>query len=334
MSLLQRLTTTMKKPEMQAQSEQSQAGQNQEANGGKAPVRSQAFDDPLIAKLIDVVQQVIDSRELLKQQVEERDRAIVAHEDQIRELQYDKGFLESKIETLTAELSRAKENVLAMKTQYDQLLAEFNSQRLQQENRIRELQERLSERELTNRQLMLDLNRNQKEFELKMRELKKPRAGQGSQDPASRAETAPGAKRERTPHADHQRFRGAGDGDFEAGRRGGSGIRTADAAVRICQAALRPLRNVVPLSGKCKISARTVQNLDETFTSMAAPDCRCPCRQFFLLQAQGNPIHRGIMQLCRIDSSAGSRSDSYSRRVYRCASPLQERNFNYQQSSL
>jgi len=161
----------MKKPEMQAQSEQSQAGQNQEANGGKAPVRSQAFDDPLIAKLIDVVQQVIDSRELLKQQVEERDRAIVAHEDQIRELQYDKGFLESKIETLTAELSRAKENVLAMKTQYDQLLAEFNSQRLQQENRIRELQERLSERELTNRQLMLDLNRNQKEFELKMREL-------------------------------------------------------------------------------------------------------------------------------------------------------------------
>lgn len=106
----------------------------------------------------------------------------------------------------------------------------------------------------------------------------------------------PGAKRERTPHADHQRFRGAGDGDFEAGRRGGSGIRTADAAVRICQAALRPLRNVVPLSGKCKISARTVQNLDETFTSMVAPDCRCPCRQFFLLQAQGNPNHRGIMR--------------------------------------
>ena len=95
---------------------------------------------------------------------------IVAKEDQIRELQYDKSFLESKLESLTAELNRAKESVLGMKTQYDQMVAEFNAQRLQQENRIRELQERLSERELTNRQLMLDLNRNQKEFELRLRE--------------------------------------------------------------------------------------------------------------------------------------------------------------------
>jgi len=169
MNLLQRLTT-MKKPEGQAQSDPSQAaGQDQEANG-KAPVRSQAFDDPLVAKLIDIVQQVIDSREQLKQQIEERDRMIVAKEDQIRELQYDKSFLESKLESLTAELNRAKESVLGMKTQYDQMVAEFNAQRLQQENRIRELQERLSERELTNRQLMLDLNRNQKEFELRLRE--------------------------------------------------------------------------------------------------------------------------------------------------------------------
>lgn len=89
----------------------------------------------------------------------------------LRELQYDKGFLEKKIESLAAELNRAKENTLEMKTQYDQLLAEYNQHRLQQENRIRELQERLSERELTNRQLMLDLNRNQKEFEFKLREL-------------------------------------------------------------------------------------------------------------------------------------------------------------------
>lgn len=162
----------MRKPETQAQTDQPQAaGQDPEANGGKAPVRPQAVDDPLVTKLIDVVQQVIESREALKHEVEERDRAIVAQEDQIRELQYDKGFLEKKIESLAAELNRAKENTLEMKTQYDQLLAEYNQHRLQQENRIRELQERLSERELTNRQLMLDLNRNQKEFEFKLREL-------------------------------------------------------------------------------------------------------------------------------------------------------------------
>ena len=162
----------MKKPEAQVQSDQAhEAGQGQDANGGKAPVRSQALDDPLIAKLVDIVQQVIDSREVLKQQIEERDRALVAQEDQVREMQYDKGFLEKKLEAMAAELNRAKEKTLEMKTQYDQLLAEFNSHRLQQENRIRELQERLSERERTNRQLMLDLNRNQKEFELKLREL-------------------------------------------------------------------------------------------------------------------------------------------------------------------
>jgi chromosome segregation ATPase len=171
MSILQRLTT-MKKPETQAQSEPtSSAVQDQEAGGNKAPARPNALDDPLVAKLIDIVQQVVESREALKAQVEERDRALVVQEDQIRELQYDKGFLEKKMESVTAELNRAKESALEMKTQYDQLLAEFNSQRLQQENRIRELQERLSERELTNRQLMLDLNRNQKDFELRMREL-------------------------------------------------------------------------------------------------------------------------------------------------------------------
>jgi len=161
----------MRKPETQAQTDQAAAGQNQDGNGAKAPARPLALDDPLIAKLIDVVQQVVESREGLMQQVEERDRALVAQEDQIRELQYDKGFLEKKLESLTAELNRAKESALEMKTQYDQLLADYNAQRLQQENRIRELQERLSERELTNRQLMLDLNRNQKEFELKLRDL-------------------------------------------------------------------------------------------------------------------------------------------------------------------
>ena len=163
----------MKKTETQAQSDQTSAaaGQNHEANGGKAPVRPNALDDPLVAKLIDIVQQVVESREGLKLQVEDRDRALVAQEDQIRELQYDKGFLEKKLETLTAELNRAKENALELKTQYDQLLADTNAQRLQQENRIRELQERLSERELTIRQLMLDLNRNQKEFEFRLREL-------------------------------------------------------------------------------------------------------------------------------------------------------------------
>lgn len=171
MSLLQKLTT-MRKPEMQAQSDQTAAaGQNQEPNVGKAPVRPHANDDPLITKLIDTVHEVIESREVLKQQVEERDRALVVQEDQIRELQYDKGFLEKKLETATADLGRAKEAALELRTQYDQLLAEYNSQRLQQENKIRELQERLSERELTNRQLMLDLNRNQKEFEFKLREL-------------------------------------------------------------------------------------------------------------------------------------------------------------------
>jgi len=162
----------MKKPEMQAQSEQmAAANQNQEAGGGKAPVRPHANDDPLITKLIDIVHEVIESREGLKQQVEERDRALVGQEDQIRELQYDKGFLEKKLEAAAAELNRAKESALETKTQYDQLLADFNAQRLQQENKIRELQERLAERELTNRQLMLDLNRNQKEFEFKLREM-------------------------------------------------------------------------------------------------------------------------------------------------------------------
>jgi chromosome segregation ATPase len=117
------------------------------------------------------VHEVIESREGLKLQVEERERALVGQEDQIRELQYDKGFLEKKLETAAADLSRAKEAALEMKTQYDQLLADFNAQRLQQENKIRELQERLAERELTNRQLMLDLNRNQKEFEFKLREM-------------------------------------------------------------------------------------------------------------------------------------------------------------------
>ena len=62
----------MRKPETQAQSDQTAAAavQNQEANGGKAPVRQQAADDPLIAKLIDVVQQVVESREGLKQEIE------------------------------------------------------------------------------------------------------------------------------------------------------------------------------------------------------------------------------------------------------------------------
>jgi hypothetical protein len=171
MNLLQRLTT-MRKPETQAHTDQTAAaGQAQETNGGKAPVSPHAVDDPLVTKLIDIVHEMIESRESLKHQVEERDRALVGQEDQIRELQYDKGFLEKKLETASAELNRAKENALELKTQYDQLLAEFNAQRLQQENKIRELQERLSERELTNRQLMLDLNRNQKEFEFKLREL-------------------------------------------------------------------------------------------------------------------------------------------------------------------
>jgi len=141
-----------------------------ETGGVKAPVRPHT-DDPLITKLIDIVHEVIESREGLKLQVEERERALVGQEDQIRELQYDKGFLEKKLETAAADLSRAKEAALEMKTQYDQLFADFNAQRLQQENKIRELQERLAERELTNRQLMLDLNRNQKEFEFKLREM-------------------------------------------------------------------------------------------------------------------------------------------------------------------
>jgi hypothetical protein len=98
MNLLQRLTT-MKKPEMQAQSEQTAAANpTKETGGGKPPVRPHT-DDPLVTKLIDIVHEVIESREGLKQQVEERERALVGQEDQIRELQYDKGFLEKKLET-------------------------------------------------------------------------------------------------------------------------------------------------------------------------------------------------------------------------------------------
>lgn len=171
MNLLQRLTT-VRKPENQAYTEQAaQAGQVQEANGGKGQPRQSVIDDPLVTKLHDIVQQVVESREALKQQVEERDRSLVEQEDRIRELQYDKNFLEKKLESAAEETARAKEALLELKTQYDQLLADYNANKLQQENKIRELQERLTERELTNRQLMLDLNRNQKDFEFKMREL-------------------------------------------------------------------------------------------------------------------------------------------------------------------
>jgi hypothetical protein len=55
--------------------------------------------------------------------------------------------------------------------QYEQLLSEYTAHRQQFENKIEELQERLTERELTNRQLMFDLNRSQKDSELRIREL-------------------------------------------------------------------------------------------------------------------------------------------------------------------
>lgn len=146
-------------------------GQAGEQVVAKPNVRPAAAEDPLNSKAVDIVQQLIESREALKLQIVERERDLVEMEDRIRELQYDKSFLEKKLDTAIGEKDRVQENLAELKTLYDQLLADHNASRLQQEGKVRELQERLTERELTNRQLVLDLNRNQKDFEFKQREL-------------------------------------------------------------------------------------------------------------------------------------------------------------------
>lgn len=170
MKLLEKLS--IRKSEVEEGLENgSVSGQNGEQAAPKPAVRSAAAEDPLNAKVVDVVQQLIESREQLKLQIEERDRGLVELEDRIRELQYDKSFLEQKLDSAINEKNRAQANATELKSLYEQLLADYNATRLQQENKIRELQERLTERELTNRQLMLDLNRNQKDFEFKQREL-------------------------------------------------------------------------------------------------------------------------------------------------------------------
>jgi chromosome segregation ATPase len=128
-------------------------------------------EDPLHAKLMDIAREMIASREDLKKQILERDKTIQEKENKIRELLHEREYLEKKLKNTANEAAKAQEALQEQKIQHEQQLNEFNVYRQQQEQKIRDLQERLAERELTNRQLILDLNRNQKEHELKLREM-------------------------------------------------------------------------------------------------------------------------------------------------------------------
>ena len=128
-------------------------------------------EDPLHARLMDIAREMIASREELKQQILEREAIIREKEDRIKELLHERDYLEKKLKNSANEAIRAQEALQEFKIQQEQRLNEFNAYRQQQEQKIRDLQERLAERELTNRQLILDLNRNQKDHELKLREM-------------------------------------------------------------------------------------------------------------------------------------------------------------------
>lgn len=129
--------------------------------------------DSLDSKLINVVREIIESREMLRHQVDEREKESFDRKLKIDEQRQEMEFYGKKVENMNKEILKLQEMVQDQKLQNEQLSNDYSAYRTQQEQQAQDMQERLTERELSNRQLMIDLNRGQKDYELKLRDMEK-----------------------------------------------------------------------------------------------------------------------------------------------------------------
>lgn len=127
--------------------------------------------DAVSKKLLNAVEGIIESRNNLTQQVKERDRDLVERDNALNEAFRDIQFMKTKAEKLTVELSKAQEQVLDQKMQYEQLMNEFNSYKTQSEADMFSLHDDIEEREFKNRQLLLDLNKVRKDSAARIQDL-------------------------------------------------------------------------------------------------------------------------------------------------------------------
>jgi chromosome segregation ATPase len=162
-----------KQPEPAQETQQPVAKQEEKATPAPDPAGNNFWNvtDALDSRLLKAVRDAIESREALKHRVEEREREAADRDQKMQEQRQELDYLEKKIGNLEKDNFRLQETVHDQKLQYEQIINDYTSYRAQQEKAIQDLQDSLKERELTNRQLLLDLNRGRKDHENKMREL-------------------------------------------------------------------------------------------------------------------------------------------------------------------
>lgn len=170
MSLLKNFSIKLKTEDSSASLKEIAVAPTEQNEEGMPPKNNM---DSLDIKLMNVVREIVESRESLRHQVEEREKQLTDRKLKIDEQKHEMDFYSKKVENMNKELLKLQETIQDQKLQNEQLSNEYSSYRTQQEEQTQELQERLTERELSNRQLMIDLNRGQQDYEHKIRDFEK-----------------------------------------------------------------------------------------------------------------------------------------------------------------
>lgn len=162
----------LSEPESAVESQTQQVNMSDQPQVNEVARRARkATMDGVSIKLLNAVESIIESRDVVVHQLEERDRELRDKENDINEILNEVEFVQKKIEKLTSELARTQEQVSDHKMQYEQLSNEFNSYRTQSESDIVRLHDDIEERDFKNRQLLVDLNKVRKESATRIQDL-------------------------------------------------------------------------------------------------------------------------------------------------------------------
>ncbi|GMA51024.1 hypothetical protein GCM10025857_23810 [Alicyclobacillus contaminans] len=110
-----------------------------------------APDDPLGNKFLGVVFELLEAREVLLNQIAERDEELHQMKTKIQTLSNENQYLEQKIEHHSRENAKMQEVLADQKMKYEQLKQEFAVYREENENKFNGLREKLREKELAQR---------------------------------------------------------------------------------------------------------------------------------------------------------------------------------------
>lgn len=155
---------------VESQAQHVEVSEHSQTNDGSRRSRKANLDGVSI-KLLNAVESIIESRDVIMHQLDERDGELRDKENDLNEILNEVEFVQKKIEKLTSELAKAQEQITDHKMQYEQLSNEFNSYRTQSESDVVKLHDDIEERDFKNRHLLVDLNKVRKESAARIQDL-------------------------------------------------------------------------------------------------------------------------------------------------------------------